>query len=88
MKRVFGWVLLCVTALFAACGGGDEPLGEGPDVPAVQVTATISGITESYTSASVKVKNTNAESLAYIVSSQSDHSYTAEEVFTSGTTVK
>ena len=55
MKRVFGWVLLCVTALFAACGGGDEPLGEGPDVPAVQVTATISGITESYTSASVKV---------------------------------
>lgn len=66
MKRVFGWVLLCVTALFAACGGGDEPLGEGPDVPAVQVTATISGITESYTSASVKVK-TPMQSLSLIL---------------------
>ena len=86
MKRLFTWALICATALFAACNGNDTP--DGPAWPAPEaVSVSISGSTVNYVTATVKVNNTSAEALAYIVDQQANMEYTAETIFAEGTTI-
>lgn len=87
MKRFFSWAVICATALFAACTGGEGTEDESPDwqIPGGG-TISISNVVGSYNSATVTVKSVGTETLAYIVE-QADKSYSAEELFTAGTTV-
>lgn len=91
MKRLLTWSLLLATALFAACGGGDEPTDEPniPDNGALGVQ--ISGIVANYNTASIKIKTTGAAAnYAYVAepSPYSGESYSAEQLFAVGTTGK
>lgn len=86
MNKLFSWAMLCIAALFVACGGDDTP--DGPAWPAPEaVSISISGSTVNYVTATVKVNNTSAAALAYIVDQQANMEYTAETIFAEGTTV-
>lgn len=88
MKHIFNQLVLCTVLFFAACGGGEENGGGGgqeqPDEQALSLS--ISGLIESYTSASVKIVTTGATSYGYVINhaSETDNSITAEQIFTSG----
>jgi glycerophosphoryl diester phosphodiesterase len=77
---------MCTTALFAACGGDGNTPNNAPWADDV-VSASVANVTPSYTSATVKVNTVLAESIAYIVDQQADKDYSAESLFTEGTTV-
>jgi glycerophosphoryl diester phosphodiesterase len=77
---------MCTTALFAACGGDGNTSNDVPWADDV-VSVNVANVTPSYTSATVKVNTVLAESIAYIVDQQSDKDYSAESLFTEGTTV-
>ena len=86
MRKFFRWAVMCTTALFAACGGDGNTPNNAPWADDV-VSASVANVTPSYTSAIVKVNTVLAESIAYIVDQQADKDYSAEELFTEGTTV-
>ena len=71
---------------FAACGGDGNTPNNAPWADDV-VSASVANVTPSYTSATVKVNTVLAESIAYIVDQQADKDYSAESLFTEGTTV-
>ena len=86
MRKFFRWAVMCTTALFAACGGDGNTPNNAPWADDV-VSASVANVTPSYTSATVKVNTVLAESIAYIVDQQADKDYSAESLFTEGTTV-
>lgn len=86
MRKFFRWAVMCTTALFAACGGDGNTPNDVPWADDV-VSVNVANVTPSYTSATVKVNTVLAESIAYIVDQQADKDYSAESLFTEGTTV-
>ena len=86
MRKFFRWAVMCTTALFAACGGDGNTPNDAPWADDV-VSVNVANVTPSYTSATVKVNTVLAESIAYIVDQQADKDYSAESLFTEGTTV-
>ncbi len=86
MRKFFRWAVMCTTALFAACGGDDNTTNNAPWADDV-VSVSVANVTPGYTSATAKVNTVLAESIAYIVDQQADKDYSAETLFTEGTTV-
>ncbi len=86
MRKFFRWAVMCTTVLFAACGGDGNTPNDAPWADDV-VSVNVANVTPSYTSATVKVNTVLAESIAYIVDQQADKDYSAESLFTEGTTV-
>ena len=87
MKRILIWATLLATTLFAACGGGEEPM-DGPNSPVGgELSIKISNVIADYTSLAAKVTHTGAAKYARYVEQAAEgvKSYTAEDIFAKGT---
>ena len=83
MKKFLSF-LVFATLLFTSCGGDQNNGGDEPTPEPTALSVKISGLVESYQSASVKIIATGAKSYAYKVTSNADALYDAESIFADG----